>query len=198
MRGLDNLKLEPTRQFAEYWLNLAKDGQVPRKSCLRPWEIKKVLPYMVVLELVGGHSLKYRLVGTALVNRLGTDLTGYSIPFEYEGDPGNPHHVTLHRVVTQPCGYRFVCIENYASGSKAAAEAVGFPFCDDAGNNRFVVTVSVEFQKQYSELIERNELADTSWVDHEFLDVGYGVPEPVTAQKPHQMADSLEKCLDDG
>ena len=50
---------------------------MPRRCDIDPVELRHLLPYLQITELVdGGARIRYRLVGTAIVNAYGAELTG--------------------------------------------------------------------------------------------------------------------------
>ena len=49
---------------------------MPARSDLDPAEIPILLPFVLLVEKAAGDRLRYRLVGTAVVNEVGRDLTG--------------------------------------------------------------------------------------------------------------------------
>ena len=62
------------------------DGEGPcRQDMLRPSEIVRLLPYLFIVEPSNG-DWRYRLGGTELVDRLGTEFTGKSVHEVFEAD----------------------------------------------------------------------------------------------------------------
>lgn len=60
-----------------YWRSKCRNGTVPRRRDIDPTEIPRLLPYLLITELVdGGTRLRYRLAGTAVVAAYGGELTG--------------------------------------------------------------------------------------------------------------------------
>jgi len=60
-----------------YWRGKCQDGRLPRRRDIDPTEIPRLLPYLLITELVeDGRRLRYRLAGTAVVAAYGGELTG--------------------------------------------------------------------------------------------------------------------------
>ncbi|MGH6968867.1 MAG: PAS domain-containing protein [Stellaceae bacterium] len=60
-----------------YWRGKCRLGVLPRRRDIDPTEIPRLLPHLLITELVdGGARLRYRLAGTAVVAAYGGELTG--------------------------------------------------------------------------------------------------------------------------
>jgi hypothetical protein len=72
-------KEEPWKALHRYWLLKHKDGRPPARKDLDPLiEIPSLVANIVLLDLVDG-SYRYRLVGTEVAKRAGTDMTGQMV-----------------------------------------------------------------------------------------------------------------------
>jgi hypothetical protein len=70
---------EPWKTLHRYWLLKHRDGRPPSRRDLDPLiEIPALVSNLVLLD-VEGDSYRYRLVGTEVVKRAGTDMTGRMI-----------------------------------------------------------------------------------------------------------------------
>jgi hypothetical protein len=73
------MKEEPWKALYRYWLLKHREGRPPSRNDLDPLiEIPSLVANLVLLDLVDG-SFRYRLVGTEVVRRAGTDMTGKMI-----------------------------------------------------------------------------------------------------------------------
>jgi hypothetical protein len=70
-----------------YWLAKRGGRRMPSRSDLNPAEIPHLLPHLSLVHWSGGR-LCYRLVGTAIVEQLGRDLTGKPVGFYVSDGPG--------------------------------------------------------------------------------------------------------------
>jgi hypothetical protein len=67
---------EPWKLLYGYWASRCVEGRPPRRSELDiPIELPDLLPNLMLIEVVG-NRLRYRLVGSAVWDRYGMDLTG--------------------------------------------------------------------------------------------------------------------------
>ncbi len=62
-------------ELYRYWLAKCAGLPMPPRSSIDPTEIPALLPYLGIIERAGG-ELRYRLMGTSLVQQLGFDATG--------------------------------------------------------------------------------------------------------------------------
>jgi hypothetical protein len=72
-------KEEPWKALHRYWLQKHKDGRPPARADLDPLiEIPSLVANIVLLDLEET-SYRYRLVGTEVAKRAGTDMTGQMV-----------------------------------------------------------------------------------------------------------------------
>jgi hypothetical protein len=125
--------------FYAYWLSAMRLGALPDVAAIDPLLMPpEILPFMVVYAIEHDGGLRMRLIGTAVVDRTGTDLTGRLIePFGVMATL----HARLTWCVTQRRPY-------VAHGQVPAAErdfiqftALAAPFADHGGNVQRVVSV---------------------------------------------------------
>src|SRR3954469_8028792 len=72
------------RAFFDYWLSKAPDGRLPGRQHIDPLEMRRFLPYILLLDVVreqGRYRFRYRLIGTHVV-----ELHGFSRIGEYVDD----------------------------------------------------------------------------------------------------------------
>ena len=61
-----------------YWLAKRGGRPMPPRSDINPTEIPALLPYLGIIEKADG-ELRYRLMGTSMVEQLGFDATGAGV-----------------------------------------------------------------------------------------------------------------------
>jgi len=64
------------RAFHGYWRSKCGSAAVPLRSSIEPLEIPRLLPYLALTEIETPFRVRYRLVGTKLVESNGFDFTG--------------------------------------------------------------------------------------------------------------------------
>ena len=64
--------------LAEYWSRLRRGRRMPQRAEISPFEIPKpILPFLIIAEFIeGSPSVRFRLVGTEMVEHFGFDFTG--------------------------------------------------------------------------------------------------------------------------
>lgn len=77
-------QLAPTLQpLLAYWKSRCRDGRLPARADIDPLDIPRLLPFLYLVDIEprsGGatpHRFRYRLVGTGIVERNGSDPTGH-------------------------------------------------------------------------------------------------------------------------
>jgi len=166
---------EECRRFAGYWLSLQKDGLVPLRRNLNPNDIRDLLPFLMMMEQISDHEFRFRLVGTAVVSRIGHDSTGRIISVR-NFDENSSFTRTIQAVLSQPCGYYVVAEEIYRTGLRASVELLGFPLASASGKPKFIATLSHECSKKYSEILHDSAMNEMRGQVHHFLDIGAGTP----------------------
>jgi hypothetical protein len=64
------------REFATYWKAKCTGNAAPKRSAIDPLEIRRLLPYLVIVALEPApFRVRYRLVGTRVVESHGADFT---------------------------------------------------------------------------------------------------------------------------
>jgi hypothetical protein len=81
----------PTLRFAfDYWLSKAPDGLLPGRQHIDPMELRSILPNVMLIDVepdAAGPKFRLRLIGTAITEATGRDLTGqYFGPENQSGD----------------------------------------------------------------------------------------------------------------
>jgi hypothetical protein len=67
----------PLREFAAYWRSKTSSARLPRPAAIDPMEIPHLLPCVVIAQIEPApFRVRYRLVGTRLVEAHGGDYTG--------------------------------------------------------------------------------------------------------------------------
>lgn len=70
-------KPEPWEQLYRYWLSKTVEGRPPARADLDPViDIPHLTAHLMILDVLPDGGYRYRLAGSDLANRLGTELTG--------------------------------------------------------------------------------------------------------------------------
>lgn len=74
---VDNMRSPIVRAAYEYWRSKCRDGHLPSRNDIDPTEVPRILPHVSLVEReCGTGRMRYRLLGSALVDSLGLDATG--------------------------------------------------------------------------------------------------------------------------
>jgi hypothetical protein len=60
----------------QYWQSKQGDRLMPARADIDPTEIPKLLPILLLIDVIATVSYRYRLVGTEIVSSAGQDITG--------------------------------------------------------------------------------------------------------------------------
>lgn len=68
------------RQLYDYWQKKRGNRAMPSRADIDPAELRAVLPHLMLTDIVdGGRRFRYRLVGTAVAESFGKNMTGMHI-----------------------------------------------------------------------------------------------------------------------
>jgi hypothetical protein len=71
------LKPPPLLALAVHWASLPREGRLPHLSRISPFDMRKALGYVLVLDVIdGGRDFRYRLFGSNVARISGFDMTG--------------------------------------------------------------------------------------------------------------------------
>jgi len=177
------------RDLADYWAGLCPPGGLPLRAEVDPGAIRSLLPYLYILELIGGGAVTVRLAGTALRRLYGLEMTGRDML-----ELVRPEHRAIRlwrtlQAANHPCGMYYVRSHRYASGATDDVESLFLPL---------IVNAATDGLQARQLLGIAASMSDRRWVAEEeagalmtprnfhFVDVGFGVP-PMT-DPPDQTA----------
>jgi hypothetical protein len=167
----------PTKRLYEYWLTLPKAGILPLRSSVNPADIKDILPEVSIAEWIAPDTLKFRLAGTGVVERLGFDPTGRNFLDLIGSEEKNRMVRRLALIMDTPCGARSVRQEDYQGGLQRLVEHVALPL--DSGRTGLSMLIAATGQLDRSEAVAKSSRLTRIGMplDYEFIDLGAGVPE---------------------
>jgi hypothetical protein len=130
-------------------------------------------PYLHIAEIAGDH-LVFRLMGTALVERWGTDKTGEMIGKDQPDDIRDALFQNTVDAYAIPCGFWIELEFASITGAEMAIEAIVLPLAVAAGRpGRLVSYSDVLHHLPHGEHSDRYlDLPDSDWID-----LGAGVPD---------------------
>lgn len=168
------------KQLTDYYHNLCREhGGVPARSVVNPFDLKKILSWVLLLEWNGPRNLVPTLVGSAIDEAMGANFTGANM-FDYYPTPvADAHEMFYKTILGHPCGGYLVRGVSKKNGAEGTLEALMFPLTDETGEiNRLIGSMFFN-NKQMASPSEPDKRTFTSMsiVELGFRDIGFGVPE---------------------
>lgn len=176
---LDGLEIteERSRRFADYWLSLPKDSLIPRRSAFEPERIASLLPNVVIHELVSPEFLRLRLVGSAVIDDYGQDITGRNY-LDFVEEPRRPKASrAIFVICEQPAGMLVQLRSITRGGRIMTRESIAFPIRSDDGDARFVYFCSSPARERDFAHPETDELQVMNVMRRTYIDIGAGLPD---------------------
>ncbi len=125
-----------------YWLSKCGSRSMPARSDIDPAEIPALLPYLSIVDRIGG-QFRYRLVGTAVAEQFGRDLTGSLITSHVSEETVAAAQAMGERVFASPQPTFTTGQFQTKSGALHNASARVLPLSDDGTNVNMVVFTRV-------------------------------------------------------
>ncbi|MDW3096598.1 PAS domain-containing protein [Pyruvatibacter sp.] len=169
------------REFLQIYEDVRGDKVAPTRSDLDLRRLAKLLPDVTIMERLAPMSVIYRLMGTAVAERMGADLTGHNF-LNYLGQTERSRIDLGVSIVTElPCGTFSVYENDYSSGVTVRAESIALPLDTGSGCAPYLSLGLHSSQTPVSYGQEREEsMIGTRWKDGVVIDLGYGLPDQAT------------------
>lgn len=168
---------ERSVEFARYWLSLPCRDLIPSRADFDPGRVAGLLPNLVIHDLISPEQIRLRLVGTAVVDDYGQEITGRNY-LDFVEEPRRPiASRAIFLVCEQPAGMLVKLRSITESGKMLTRESIAFPMRDDDGRARLVYFCSSPAVERETYFDERDALTVMKVLDRRFIDIGAGVPE---------------------
>lgn len=178
-RALDGLRFseERSRDFAEYWLSLPKLDLIPRRADFRPELLARILPNMVVHELVSPEMIHLRLVGDAVEREYGQVIKGRNY-LEFVEEARRPTASrAIHLVCEQPAGMLVQLRSVTRLGRLMSRESIAFPMRGDGDIANLVYYCSSPAKERGIAAHGPDELQVMNVMERTYIDIGAGLPD---------------------
>ncbi|MCE7999274.1 MAG: PAS domain-containing protein [Rhodobiaceae bacterium] len=171
-------------QVFAYWKSVARDG-VPNVSEFDLIEIPAALPDITFWEMYPDGRVICRMVGTAVMARMKSDITGIELSSVMPASSEFNLLDDLRTLFLQPCALFQILVNRHVTGKIARMETLTFPLAADKGGNPKLVTVNhmLETIKYANDQQESTLELMRTIEDHRFIDLGWGVPTVKNAQQ---------------
>jgi hypothetical protein len=175
------IRSDRSLEFEAFWRNLPRKDLVPHRRDIKPARAAALLRDIVMLEarLNDPVSLRIRLVGSAIHERIQRDITGANYLEFREPQYRAATMESARQITGRPCGLWQVMALHYERGFAQNFELTAFPLMGDEED----VPLLLGLMQPVGGLIRalpsggRPILADTASV-FEYLDIGTGKPVP--------------------
>lgn len=170
------------RRFAEYWLSLPRQTDVPMRKDFDPAAVPRLLPRFLMHEIRDRSRLHIRLCGTGLVQRYGMDITGRDY-LDFVPEARRAHSLEAMLAMTDwPAGCLTRMNVRTTAGRVLQTESLGLPLSLGDGRPPLVLFHSHEdrsfgFAREPGERLEHTSLRERI-----FLDIGNGTPPPIAGE----------------
>ena len=184
-RLLDLLVTPACRDFVDAWLRWRGDAVAPRRQEIALADIAGHLRWLSVLEIRSAEEQMFRLVGTAINEPRGRELTGTN-PKDLSRPQDWPRRSAINVAMAgQPCGLYFRVLFAYSLGPPVASEYVCLPvFADDDAAPRQLFTIRQPLESVTFKLPQLDPVYNRVGDDNRFVDIGAGVPDSALLPVP--------------
>ena len=176
LEGLEVIE-DSTRLFAEYWDSLPKVDLIPPRGTFRPEEVPRLLPNIVIHELVSPEMVKLRLVGSAVIDDYGQDITGRNYLDFVEEERRPTASRSLFLTCEHPAGMLALLRSVSRAGRVMTRESIALPFRRDDGVANLTYAYSSTARERDYASVELDELQIMSVARRDYIDIGAGVPD---------------------
>lgn len=163
--------------YAAYWARLPKSGGVPFKRALDPGAMRKFVASFVIVERHSRREFTWRLVGSAVRDLSGTEMTGTDAFAAHSAAQREKAMIAYNAQLDTPCGVWGVTIVRSAGGTEMPIEVMVLPLRADDGEMRFLANTVVPWtDRSRYDRATTVDMQVLSWPEHRFIDIGFGVP----------------------
>lgn len=191
MFDFSNLNISPNIeeafiQLATYWQEIRRGDKIPRKSDFNPMRVKPVLSEMAIMERIDKDTVVYRLAGTELTERSGTDITGINSLSTFPESVRDIINKAYDKSANKPCAGYLQAILRFADTSSYTVECLFFPLSDNEENVKYHIALQfVDDKDSYKRSKPTNFVGYEVPAIH-YLDIGFGAFE--SEQIPEHIA----------
>lgn len=167
------------RDFVAYWHSLRAGQFLPDREDIDPGAIKHLLPFLVIHDLVAPDRIELRLVGTAVAEDYGTDITGWNYLDMVETGRRDKASESFFMLHNHPVGMTVTLRATTRSGSSWLRQTVDLPISDIRHNRKLVISCSLRADQGRQAETVNASLQVQSVAHRELIDIGAGIPDIV-------------------
>jgi hypothetical protein len=173
LRGAGTLRL------LRAWWQWRGGRLLPMKRDMDLNDLRAVLSWVGLLEVVDAETVRLRVAGTGLAEIYGADMTGKNLK-----DISAPEHWPKRRdryraLVDRPCGSFHTRTDTLPDGKIVSYETVALPLdVDAAGTRRHVVYCATPLHESFAVERPTGKRALPLAQNFAYVDIGAGAPQP--------------------
>ena len=170
-------QIEGFSALFNYWQSCRKETALPLAEKFDLLALTQWLPDIWLLDVKSPTDITARFAGTAIVERLGTDITRKSI-FSLQSDETRARTQAIYlAVVNHPCGAISRYSNHYSTGRSGIIRSLFLPMTNASGKNERIVCMSIrEDDTEYATPVEQT-ISATDISQLEWIDIGFKVPQ---------------------
>ena len=163
--------------LAAYWFSLPKLELIPHRSSFKPEDVPKLLPNLVIHEIISPDLIRLRLVGTAVERYYGQPVTGRNYLEFVEPDRRQSASRAIRLICEHPSGMLVHLRSATISGRVQTRESIAFPVRgrDNAAN--LVYFCSGNARERRTDGLPPDALKVMEVMRRFYIDIGAGIPE---------------------
>jgi len=164
-------------EFLDYWLTLRAGREIPDRAAFDPVEVKHLLPFIVIQELIDPQTIRLRLVGTGVVSQYGQESTGRNYLEFVEPERRAKASEAIFLVRDHPAGMTVTLQSTTQDGGKILRQTIALPLEDAKDGRKFVYFCSTRHHPSKLPPTEQAKLTVQSVAHRRYFDIGAGTPE---------------------
>jgi hypothetical protein len=136
------------QQAFDYWLGKRAGRRMPRRADLDPIDIPRLLPHVMLTEVVGPRRFRYRLIGTEIQLAQGIHATGRFVDEVLKGDEYKPYVLDLYDEIVRecrPCYTESIFLSLQDGATERYTKRLMLPLSDDDSTVNIIMVVQVFF-----------------------------------------------------
>jgi hypothetical protein len=165
------------RDFAEYWRSLPSHELIPFRRDFRPEALERIVPSIVIHDLVSPDMVRLRLVGTEVVKDHRREITGKNYLELVEPDRRALVFAALKMICEHPCGIVTGLDATTQRGRALVRRTFGLPMRNDDGFANLIYFCSLPSKEREPFEDYSDPISLISVSGRRFLDIGAGVPD---------------------
>jgi hypothetical protein len=165
--------------FEKLWRDLPRKGLVPDRAEFKPERAKHLLRNLILVAAPkdDADALSIRLVGSAIHEQIGRDVTGLDYAYFLDQEQRASAHLVVGKMFARPCGFWQIAPVHYERGYSQFWEMTGLPL---AGNEKSPPLV-LAYVRQAERMLQAEQTGDRAMYvgpadPFEYIDIGAGVP----------------------